>query len=158
MQSESDQIINELFIDWKGSSNRHPAVKQFFKSIKQSFPKTVFHGTDVGHQYNTTVKRYLDYLKKNGLVKTEQYALTIETIKQGKQHYKKRNKAFREDKMTSNFIRELKTIGNQHIMGIYGLAHTGIDGYILNPSIPSMANRLNKLFPSQFSANLLANS
>ena len=51
----------------------------FYRTIKEQCPETVFHGTDVGHQYDSTGARYQDYLEERGLADTEDYRLTLET-------------------------------------------------------------------------------
>jgi hypothetical protein len=39
-------------------------------AIKNNYPETIFHGTDVSHQYETIGQFYLDYLVTNGLENT----------------------------------------------------------------------------------------
>ena len=63
MKSNNDQILDEIYADWQGTQVQVPEVKEFYKKIKKQCPKTVFHGTDVGHQHDTTGKRFLEYLK-----------------------------------------------------------------------------------------------
>ncbi len=54
MDADSDEILDQLFADWKGTSMGSDLVRSFYKRIKEECPETVFHGTDVGHQYDTT--------------------------------------------------------------------------------------------------------
>lgn len=70
MKSDSTEMLDAVFDDWQGTAAH--------------CPETVFHGTDVGHQYDTTGKRYLDYLKENQLEDSKQYQLAGEAIEQGK--------------------------------------------------------------------------
>ena len=60
-----------------------PQNKAFYQSIKALCPETVFHGTDVGHQSETTGARYLEYLREQDLEDSEPYRLTLRCIEQG---------------------------------------------------------------------------
>lgn len=145
MQSESDEILNELYQDWNGTAMYSEEVKKFYQEIKASCPETVFHGTDVGHQYNTTGKRYLEYLKANGEEKSEKYRLAQETIEQGKYYYVNSDSVYRENTMTENFRREFDKLNGEDVMGIYGLAHTNLEAMdYLTHTVPCMANQLKE--------------
>ena len=54
MKSDSDEILNALYDDWEGSAAHNPYIKPFYQAIKEKCPETVFHGTNVGHQYFST--------------------------------------------------------------------------------------------------------
>ncbi len=145
MQSESDEILNELYQDWNGAAIHSEEVKKFYQEIKASCPETVFHGTDVGHQYNTTGKRYLEYLKANGEEKSERYRLAQEAIEQGKYYYVNADSIYRENIMTENFRREFDKLNGEDVMGIYGLAHTNLEAMdYLTHTVPCMANQLKE--------------
>lgn len=144
MQADDDAILDALYNDWAGTLAHNPTYKEFFKRIKQECPETVFHGTDVGHQYQTTGERFLRYLEAHGLQDTEQYLLTQEAIEQGRHYYRYNDHAYREQMLAKNFIREVDRLKGESIMGIYGSDHTS-----LNPllgSIPSMASRLKERY------------
>lgn len=147
LKSDNDDLFEKIYMDWKGTSAYSPYVKEFFMSIKSQYPETVFHGTDVGHQYNTTGQRALTYLKENNLENTEQYLLTQEAIEQGKYFYKHSNDVYRENKMVENFIREFDKLKNENVMGIYGGAHTdfGAKEYSTN-SVLNMASQLKERY------------
>mgnify|MGYP000485435393 CR=1 FL=1 len=49
-----------------GTAGGTEIVKNFLKQIKKTYPKTVFHGTDVGHTWHSTGPQYLKYLKSTG--------------------------------------------------------------------------------------------
>lgn len=157
MNSEVDEILDSLFDDWDGTASNHPDVKEFFKEIKTRFPETVFHGTDIGHQYKTTGKRYLEYLSQQNKENSEQYQYAKEAIEQGEYFYQKRDGAYRENRMVANFIREFNNLNNEPIMGIYGSAHTGINSMEGSNSVPSMANQLHKLYANQILVENLSN-
>lgn len=156
MQSDNDDILDKLYEDWSGTAAQNPHIKAFFKAIKAQCPETIFHGTDVGHQYHTTGQRFLEYLKKNGFEGTENYILTQEAIEQGKHYYDYSDNVYRENKMVENFIREFDKLTDESVMGIYGGAHT--DFYSLDYmtySVPSMANQLKERYGDAiFSENL----
>lgn len=156
MKAEDDTILEQLFIDWIGTAANTSYYKEFYQKIKKECPETIFHGTDVGHQYDSTGKRFLEYLKEEGKESSEQYALAEEAIEQGKYYYNHDDNVYRENKMAENFIREFDKLKNQNIMGIYGAAHTDLesmDYYTL--SIPCMGNQLKERYgESVFSKEL----
>lgn len=143
MESESDEILDALYEDWKGSSLQDPYIKAFYQRIKRQCPETVFHGTDVGHQYDTTGERFLDYLRQNQLENSEQYRLAQEAIEQGRYYYDHSDTVYRENKMAENFAREFEALKGESVMGIYGGNHIGIDAMDIDTgTVPSMANQL----------------
>lgn len=147
MQSASDDILEAIYDDWIGTASYNPYTKEFYKNIKSKCPETIFHGTDVGHQYNTTGKRYMKYLEKNNLEDSEQYLLVQEAIEQGKYYYENSDDVYRESKMAENFIREVDNLSGESVMGIYGGAHTGLDAMDYNTrSVPCMANQLKETY------------
>ncbi len=145
MQSDNDEILLQLYEDWEGAAVHTPEVLDFYRQIKKLCPETVFHGTDVGHQYETTGRRYLEYLASTGQEQSELYQLTQETIEQGRHYYQNSDHVYRENAMVKNFIRELDQCNDVSVMGIYGSAHTDLDGtdYSTN-TIPCMANQLKQ--------------
>ncbi len=62
MQADSDEIIDQIFEDIRGTQSCTPGYYEFFHEIKEACPETVFYGTDIGHQYDVTGARYLEYL------------------------------------------------------------------------------------------------
>lgn len=143
MQSDNDDVLNELYDDWAGTQSQSPLVKEFYQKIKSKCPETVFHGTDVGHFFYTTGYRYLKYLRDNNLEDSEKYILAQEAIEQGKHYYENHNHAYRENKMAENFTREYDSINGESVMGIYGAAHTGLDAMdFMTGTVPCMANQL----------------
>lgn len=147
MESDSDDILEELYNDWKGTAGYNSHTKEFYKEIKKNYPETIFHGTDVGHQYNTTGKRFLKYLDDNNLKSSDKYLLVEETIEQGRYYYEHSDDIYRENKMVENFIHEFDKLKDENIMGIYGAAHTSFDSmdYVTN-SIPCMAKQLKERY------------
>jgi hypothetical protein len=146
MQSDSNDILDAIYSDWAGTASHNPNVKEFYEKIKSQCPETIFHGTDVGHQYDTTGKRFLDYLQSNNLENSEQYLLTKKVIEQGKYYYGHSDDVYREKKMVENFINEFDKLSGESIMGIYGAAHTGLEAMNYTNSVPCMANQLKKRY------------
>jgi len=146
MKDDTDRILDELYADWKGTAAYNPDTYAFYKKIKQECPDTIFHGTDVGHQYDTTGKRFLLELEANNLTETENYELAIEAVKQGEKYYKSRNDVYRENSMVANFIRESERVADSNIVGIYGSAHTGLQNLDNSGKIPCMANQLKSVY------------
>lgn len=147
MVSETDEILDAVYADWEGSAAHNPYIKAFYQRIKRECPETVFHGTDVGHQYYTTGDRYLAYLQENRMDASVQYRNTLEAIEQGKYYRENADHAYRENKMAENFIREFESISGESVMGIYGSAHIGTQAMdYRTQSVPSMANQLYTLY------------
>lgn len=146
MQSDNDDILEAIYEDWEKTAAHDPYTKVFYQKIKSDCPDTVFHGTDVGHQYETTGNRFLSYLAANDLTESEAYILTVEAIQQGRYYYSKDDDVYRENKMTENFIREIEKLGSESIMGIYGAAHTGLDEMDHSQSVACMANQLQERY------------
>ena len=131
MKENSDELIDEIFVEIKGTLSGNEYYNEFFHGIKERCPETVFYGTDVGHQFGTTGERYLKYLEEKGLSGSEKYSLAKECIQQGKDFYsdETRNDGMspvRESYMTSNFIEAYSRCGGGKIMGIYGSYHTDL--------------------------------
>lgn len=147
MQSDNNDILDEIYSDWAGTACYNSNVKEFYEKIKSQCPETIFHGTDVGHQYNTTGKRFLKYLQSNNKEDSEQYLLTKDAIEQGKYFYREHDGVYRENMMVENFIREFDKLSDESIMGIYGAAHTGLEAMDnATNSIPCMANQLKERY------------
>lgn len=144
MQSDNDDILEQVYGNWEGSLGHSEVVKQFLKRIKENYPETIFHGTDVGHTYQTTGEQYLEYLRSNGEAGSEEYKLAEEAIEQGKYYYEKQDDVYRENKMTENLIREFDNLDGASAMGIYGAAHTDIEAMEYTNTVPCMARQLNE--------------
>ena len=83
MKADSDELIDLFFEEIQGTQSGNESYYEFFHEIKERCPETIFYGTDVGHQYDTTGARYLEYLEENGLDDSEQYRIAKECIRQG---------------------------------------------------------------------------
>ena len=127
MKEPSDEILDELFEDIAGTLSGNSDFRNLLITIRETCPDTVFHGTDVGHQYDTTGKRYLEYLLSEGLGESEKYRLAEECIRQGKEYYSEYSpdgiSETREKYMISNFIDAYSRTPGR-VMGIYGSYHT----------------------------------
>ncbi len=129
MQEDSDTILNEIYSNTEGTASHTEDYLDFFRKIKEQCPETVFYGTDVGHQFETTGTRYLTYLEENGLADSLQYELAMANVEQGKEWRERQNPVdwnWREEKMIENFIGAYERIGAKKIMGIYGGAHVDV--------------------------------
>lgn len=147
MQSDNDDILDAIFEDIAGTAGATPDNKEFYQKIKKNCPETVFHGTDVGHQYDSTGERFVCYLEKNHLEDTDHYTLAKEAIEQGKHYYRWSDDVYRENTMTENFIREYESLGDESVMGIYGGAHIGLDALdYITKTVPCMANQLKEVY------------
>ncbi len=147
MKSDNDDLLDGVYEDWRDTASYSPDILSFYKSIKSNCPDTIFHGTDVGHQYETIGERYLTYLKSNKAEDSEQYRLAKEAIEQGKYYYENMDDVYRENKMAENFIREYDKLNGESVMGIYGGAHTGLEALdYITQSVPCMANQLKKVY------------
>lgn len=99
MQADDDELLDLQFKDWGGTEGGTEVEKNFLKQIKEQYPETVFHGTDVGHTWESTGPRYLAYLEANGQKDSEEYRRAQENMEQGKRYYeiKATDEAFRSD-------------------------------------------------------------
>lgn len=149
MKAENDDLLNEVFADWAGTASDQESVKVFYQRIKRSCPETVFHGTDVGHQFDTTGRRFLQTLQELGEADAERIRLTEEALEQGRTYYEQRDEVYRENKLAENFIKAYDKLDGAAVMGIYGSAHTGLDAAAyLTQTIPCMANQLRQHYGS----------
>lgn len=166
MLADNDTILLEIYDDLDGTDIHVPQTLDFYRAIKEHCPKTVFHGTDIGHQYDTTGERYLDVLKEKGREDSVEYEIALENIEQGIHYYKANDdavcenadgdscentdddsyentdEAFRENTMVENFIREYDDIDNVPIMGIYGKFHTQLRAGSKDEETDRMARQL----------------
>lgn len=144
MKSENDDILNQIYEDWAGTLAQSEEVLDFYRQIKADCPETVFHGTDVGHQYETTGARYLAYLQDSGQEGSESYRQAELIIGQGRHYYQQCSEIYRENAMVTNFIREFDRLDGADIMGIYGAAHIWEEGDGGTGTPPSMAGQLQE--------------
>ena len=146
MRADDDAILDALYDDWEGTAiHQNGEILKFYRAIKRDCPETVFHGTDVGHQYDTTGQRYLDDLEARGEGDSEAAARAREAIEQGKRYYSKRggDAAYRENRMVENFAREFDNLHGVDVMGVYGAAHTQRSASTQQVrSLPNMAHQL----------------
>lgn len=152
MHSDTDELLEFFYNAMEGTQSHDPCVLDFYRKIKSGFPETVFHGTDVGHQFNTLGTAYLALLESEGRKDSDQYRLAEETVTQGRTFYtmriENRNSAFvyREKQMVDNFLRAYEALGQKDVMGIYGSAHTNLFSMDSTGSVPCMAAQLKETF------------
>ena len=128
MKEEDNSIIDQVFIELRGSAACNEDYYNFLRDIKVNCPETVFYGIDVGHQNATTGQRYLEYLEENGLADSPEYAKAVRCIKQGEEFYTGASvyeglSLIREDYMVENFIKAYDMTDGR-VMGIFGSDHT----------------------------------
>jgi len=149
MHEESDTTLQAVYDDWEGTASHNPYSLEFFKNLKATCPLTIFHGTDVGHQYDTTGQRYLNLLEAQSQKDSVEYRTAQAVIDQGVRFYQGQNAVYRERAMVANFLRELESVGSSDVVGIYGAAHTGLTSLDYSGAVACMANQLNSLYPGQ---------
>jgi len=147
MQADNDDILDAVYADAEGTNAQNPYLFALYQAIKRDYPETVFHGTDVGHQYETTGARYLAYLAENDLANSPSYKLAQDNIAQGHTYQNgpgnNVDNVYRENAMAVNFIREFNALDGESVMGIYGAAHTRLDAMeYTTQSVPCMGNQL----------------
>lgn len=148
MQAEDDTILLEVFKDWEGSFSYNELVLDFYRSIKADCPETIFVGTDIGHQYETTGARYEAYLRAEGQLTSEEYKRADACVIQGRSYYlesdpDKQDDSYRENAMVQNFIAAVERLpAGTDIMGIYGAAHTDPTALSWDGTVDSMAKQL----------------
>jgi len=126
MKSGDDSILDELWKNGEGTAGNSVFDREFLMNIKKFCPETVIHGTDIGHAYDTTGKRYLESVSPD----SEEYRIAEKNIEQGRKYYEAwqenvsgdYTEADRENCMAKNFIREFDSV-DAGIVGFYGEAH-----------------------------------
>lgn len=141
MQSEDDIILDRIF----------PYVfRDFYLRIKDECPETVFHGIDIGRpEYSGHSNFYLAYLLRNHLEDSEQYRITLATIRQGQTYNSEIGdsaQAYRENMMAANFIREFDSLNGESAAGFFGALHTGLYAMDLTRIIPCLAGQLRERY------------
>jgi len=154
MHSDDDVILYEMFDDIAGTLSHVPHTLIFFRTIKQEFPGTIFHGTDVGHQSDTQGQRFLQYLYDNDMQDTESYTITRMKMAQFERfmeevatHGEWHAHAVRAYYKPQNFIREFDQLAHQNVMAIHGMLHVELTQHFKQiPNVPSMAYILRERY------------
>jgi len=145
MQAANDEILYAVLNSWYDTSVDVPYMlpfyKTFYKTIKNDFPETIFHGVDVGNRWQTVGIAFLDLLKKNGLEDSEMYQLTLENIEQSNHYANARSHSVRAVYKPLNFIREFDRLVDQDVMAVHGWQHV-LDDLFLVYNMPTMAASL----------------
>lgn len=159
MQAEDDEILNEIYDDVYGTVAHNYYLLEFYQKIKQECPETVFHGTDVGPQYNSTGPRFLKYLEGHGQKDSDLYRQTQTCIEQGKTFHgsgEKEDWGYRETKMVEIFCAEYERAGKPKLMGIYGGAHVELGAQAYEaPELLNMATQLDEKYPGLVHVEIL---
>ena len=142
MAQEDDTLLYTVFDALAGTAGGSARALQFYQRIKTQCPETVFHGTDVGHQYRELGAPYMARLREAGLDGSERYALAQQCFEQGKHYYTTGDEVYRENAMVENFLRAYAGHEDEPVMGIYGSAHTGIGALSYTGETDSMATQL----------------
>lgn len=154
MGEDSNELLDVWFEEIRGSMAGNEHFYAFLQQIKESCPETVFFGTDVGHQFQTTGPRYLKYLEEHGLKDSESYRLAQTCMWQGTAFRDAQPQpdvadAVREMFMTSNFEDAYGRCGGGPVMGIYGAYHTDLSA----PDV--MASRLKTVYGDLLSSEAI---
>ncbi len=63
MRGEDEDMLERLILEQQAETQGGTQLMvDFYRALREDCPETVFHGTDVGHQYDTTGALYLEYL------------------------------------------------------------------------------------------------
>ena len=154
IKAEDDAILTRLYEDTEGTAGNSQATWDFYQAIKAECPETVFHGFDVGHQYDTTGRRYLMGLMLTGQMGSSDWDLTQKIIGQGKTYYQTLDGAYRENQMVLNFKEAFDALpAGTSVMVITGSAHSDIyQNDLSTGTVPCLANQLRQVYGE----NLLA--
>lgn len=129
LKDDSDEYLDYILSRYQPFTHeKNIEVKRnFYSVIKENYPETVFHGTDVGHGHYNIGQKYMIYLMNNDLEDTKEYKLAREAIEQGQEFSKHHDPVYRESKMVENFTREFESLDGESVMGIYGVLHTDLN-------------------------------
>lgn len=147
MQADDDEILLQLYDDCFLTASHSENYLAFYRAIKERYPETVFHGIDVEHQYDSTGVRYLDYLRTEGKLDTEEYELARSSAMHGRAYYEleardmNAGEAYRENRMAESFLREMQRCSGS-VMGIFGAAHCDPNSQNWRGTVPSMAKQV----------------
>lgn len=158
MKADNDAILTRLYEDTEGTAGNSQATWDFYQAIKAECPETVFHGFDVGHQYDTTGRRYLTGLMLTGQMGSSDWDLTQKTIGQGKTYYQTRDGAYRENQMVLNFKEAFDALpAGTSVMVITGSAHSDIyQNDFSTGRVPCLANQLRQVYGENLAARNLS--
>lgn len=148
MQADDNGILDMVYENWKGTSAHNQVVYDYFVNVKKTCPDTVFHCTDVEHQYKLTGAEYIKYLEENGMKDSEEYRLASEANEQGRTFYQKKGTEateYREAKMAENFMREFDALGGISVFGVFGSNHTNYP-VIRGESTPTLATAIYRTY------------
>lgn len=140
MGEPDDRILDEIMVATEGTAGNTPYMRQFLGDIKANLPETIFHGTDVGHQFHTTGRRFIEYLYEHELTTYPDgtpsfiYQHTLENIRQGADFHEHfmihRDHQIRVDYKFDNFVLLFDRLEGESIMGgLYGLLHVRLEDY-----------------------------
>ena len=146
METDDDEIFEEFLQYGKGSKADNPYIVEFYQKIKSECPETIFHGIDVGHRPETLGAQYLNYLEENGLKDSQQYQNTLLSIEQGKKYEEDRDRAYRENMLAENFMREFDELGGESVMGIFGCGHVKTGEKDPSGKVPRMVDQLHEVY------------
>ncbi len=149
MKAENDDLLMFVYQNLEGTALHTEDFPAFYRAIKETCPETVFHGTDIEHQFNSIGQYYLMLLDERGLRDSEDWQIVVENGQAALSFYGadygEQDWLVREKAMIANFEREFDALPeNEKIMGIYGSAHTIIGIKDLSGKIDNMATQLKK--------------
>lgn len=148
MRSEGDEVLDQVYAELEGTAAHNEGYRSFLCEIKGQCPETIFHGTDVGHQFETTGERYLAYAEETYGDASEEASRARETISQGQRYYEMMDDGFREEQMALNFEREYDALGSHDalVVGIYGSSHADPRAQRFDGQGPSMGKMLRERY------------
>lgn len=148
MQAEDDAILEQVYANWEGTLSHDPSVKEFYRQIKQTCPETVFHGFDVGHQYETSGAQFLELLEQEDARDSAAYAQAENCIQQGETYYAglgtDEAEIFRENAMAENFLRQWQELDGASVMATCGSYHAALAPVQEDPDTLRMAGQLEE--------------
>lgn len=152
MHEDNDDILLQLYDDLTGTLAHSESTLYFYRTIKETCPETIFHGTDIGHQFASNGARYLAELEATGMKDSEEYRLAEENNRQGMEFYEAEDDTLREKYMVQNFIREFDSLPpDTKVMGIYGSLHVCYE-IDMTGTGPSMITQLKSRYGNIFSS------
>jgi len=148
MEADDNEILDMVYENWKGTSSHNQVVYDYFVNVKKTCPDTVFHCTDVEHQYKLTGAEYIKYLEENGMKDSEEYRRAEEANEQGRTFYQKKDveaTEYREAKMAENFMKEYDALNGISVFGVFGSNHTNYP-VIRGESTPTLATAIYRTY------------
>ncbi len=133
MQTDGDDYSKHIFRWYEDGAGFSIYYFNFFKTIKEKYPETIFHGVNTGDhiRWNVNIDYYLQSLIKEGFLDENMFQHTKDQILNTEKQVEvisssiAKSDAIRDAGMAQSIMEEWLRIGKKNVMCILGNGHTG---------------------------------